>query len=141
MSRLTFEAQAAWEAIWQQTIWEYQVNAHWQQLPSHGSWFLLSAWNPASQRLPLAVNHARDAVLAAEIAARGLSAQRCRGRSPDSSWSEDAWMISDQFTPDFVALRDTLLNRYGQLAGVCVADGVLSWCWASSWASRWMVEG
>ncbi|HEX3132308.1 MAG TPA: DUF3293 domain-containing protein [Planctomycetota bacterium] len=72
---------------------------------------VLSAWNPAGQRLPIAVNQARDVVLQAELQAMGLTQVRARGRNPDGSWCEDGWQLP--YEPMQAA---RLLRRYGQLA-------------------------
>jgi len=130
MSTLTPQEQTTWMTRWSQTIWEYQQNGTWLPLPCTGKWFLLSAWNPHSQRLPLAVNEARDAVLVAELQARGIGMQRSRGRAADGSWSEDGWMISDYGTPDAAILHHDLLVRYGQLAGVGIDDGAVTLWWS-----------
>jgi hypothetical protein len=80
---------------------------------------LLSAWNPGSRPLDEAVNRARDRLLAMELRALGVAAQRSRGRARDGSWLEEGWSLPMPALATAVAL----LGRYQQLAGVLIDAG------------------
>jgi hypothetical protein len=119
-----------WRFAWRTTRWQLPPDYDRAPLPrADGARFALSAWNPGCRRLPGPVNHARHALLMAELRAYGLSPLPMSGGDASTGWHEDFWLISH------VRQRDLhLLKRYGQLAGLVVdgctgrllwADGVL----------------
>lgn len=127
MSRLPLEERRAWEERWHGTIWEGLDGGGWLELPttSPGPQVVISAWNPLGMRLPQPVNRARDALLMGELQARGLSARRARGRSPDGAWWEDGWQIAHE-----ADRTQLLVRRYGQLAGWVTDAGGARFHWA-----------
>lgn len=84
----------------------------------------MTAWNPLSRPLPEAANHARDALLAAELAALGLIALRAAACAPDGSWREEGWLF-----PHDAARTRRLLSRYGQHAAYVLDGGSRRLCW------------
>ncbi len=77
---------------------------------------IITAWNPCSRRLPVAVNAARDDLLRHELAALHLPPLRVRGHDAARTWVEDGWLIPHQRAR---SLR--LLRRYEQAAGYLVS--------------------
>jgi hypothetical protein len=118
----------SWKRAWRGTVCELRDGDSWialERAPLPGPVTIISAWNPASRKLPEAVNRMRDHLLSDELTAMGSSLRRARGRSQDGSWSEDSWVVS---LPSAAIVR--LLLRYGQLAAMTFADGRKGLIWA-----------
>jgi hypothetical protein len=107
---------------YRQTRCSVLVAAKWLSLddaPTPHFGLIVTAWNPASRRLPDDVNARRDRLLRAELDALGVGALRARGTSADGTWFEDGWLIAHEAHRSL-----SLLRRYGQLAGfVFSAEG------------------
>jgi hypothetical protein len=120
-----------WRSRWGGTVWQLALaDGGWlgplaELVAGTGPCFALSAWNPGSAQLPGAVNRARDALLEAELRARGESPRRIRGGDPQAGWWEEGWLVGHAPARDAALLR-----RYGQLAGLVLAAGSarLLWC-------------
>jgi|GEM_PF-2795868 len=108
-------------------LWMPQGNG-WQPLQAQpGRWLILTAENPWSQPLTPAMNAARDAVLRAELNARGLNPQRVRGTDPEATWHEDGWCVRDH-----PGLAAALMQRYQQTAVYVLVNGQRTVLWAES---------
>jgi hypothetical protein len=119
-----------WRTRWGTTRWQLaQADGGWLELPGalatgSGALFALSAWNPGSVPLPVAVNRARDALLRDELQARGEHPRRMRGGDPQAGWWEEGWLVGHQPARDAALLR-----RYGQLAGLVLSGGAMALLW------------
>lgn len=62
-----------------------------------GSAAIVTAWNPRSEPLSLDENRRRNRSLVAELAAEGLEAILCTGRStlPGDDWAEESLLVPD----------------------------------------------
>ncbi len=124
------EERRQWRTRWGRTVWQLaQGDGGWlgplgAQAAAAGPLFAFSAWNRGSAPLPGALNRARDGLLHAELCAHGERPRRIRGGDPQSGWWEEGWLVGH------VRARDAaLLRRYGQLAGLVIADGAASLLW------------
>jgi hypothetical protein len=124
------EQRRQWRRRWGRTEWQLgQPDGGWlgplaDQLKGTGALLALSAWTPGSAGRPAAVNRARDALLHAELCARGEHPRRMRGGDPQAGWWEEGWLVGH------VPQRDAaLLRRYGQLAGLVLAGGSARLLW------------
>ncbi|MBK8070427.1 MAG: DUF3293 domain-containing protein [Rhodanobacteraceae bacterium] len=96
-------------------------------------WALISACNPLSALLHADVNRARHDRLHTVISAAGATCFPGRGRAPDSSWSEDSWLVHaplplvDAWATAFDQHAVYLPPQQGQAAGLRIysppADG------------------
>lgn len=82
--------------------------------PDVGSFGLLSAWNPYSQRSDDDSNRRQDASLDAELEARGFRHIPAFSSAPDRSWREPGWVVFDIGTAEL----DELSRRFGQLGAL-----------------------
>lgn len=79
-------------------------------LPACGRWGYITAWNPASQALPLRENRLRNEALLNEITKRGLSV--LKGVGGLGEWSEESYLV-------FPITKEALVGlgrRFGQRA-------------------------
>ncbi len=131
MSSTADNDRSHWETLWHDTLWELATGGSWLPLrtTTQVPLVVVTAWNPGSQRLPDAVNTARDAVLQAEIQALGCHYVRARGRSPDGQWCEEGWQF-----PHLPSRTHWLLQRYGQLAGLVTDARGAHYCWSECWS-------
>jgi hypothetical protein len=93
--------------------------------PAPGTWLVITAANPWSLPVSAAINRARDGVLAAELSAQGLQAQRVRGQGADPDWHEDGWAIAHALPRSL-----NLLRRYHQAAGFVLSSEPRQILWA-----------
>ncbi len=59
----------------------------------YGDFYVVTAWNPGSERFSDATNRNRNAKLREEIGAAGGKALPARGADPASSYAEDSWAV------------------------------------------------
>ena len=89
----------------------------------------LTAWNPASTPRSQTANEAADALLVAELDARGVRRQAAWAESPDGHWREAGWLLADLDR----AGCDRLAQAFGQAA-------VLTWARGEPVRLRMLVE-
>jgi len=117
---------ATLEAAYAAAVLSEPDGAGWRRLTvTDGPWLVITAANPWSLALTPAMNTARDRVLHAELAARGLSPRRVRAAAADASWEEDGWLIP--YTPE---LAEMLMRRYQQAGVYVLHDGQRAVSWA-----------
>jgi len=82
--------------------------------PESRCFALLSAWNPWSQPRDESANRREDAVLEAELAARGLEHIPSFSSAPNRSWREPGWVVLGLAPAEL----DALARRFGQLGAL-----------------------
>ena len=76
---------------YEETIVEIILDDHEMQGLGWAEYFLITAWNPFSQKLTVTENLKRNELLLEDLRTLGAESMRAIGRSPDWEWFEESF--------------------------------------------------